>query len=276
MRDPAYGEGWILAKDRKKPKTNCWKRVGPRRCRLDLFPVVCTVYFCHTNGELKGGPDRSSGRTINLSSTEMLRREAMRFPCYRYRYESQNVTNQLPSDLSPISKHILEFSMGTESDNALYEAKVSHHCRLHYLKEVNNGMRWVEITDEQLDLYTVGDLFDTQSTPVIFLVDVDLMYVDNKFQVDWECRNESERGKAAWARQKTNWQDFHVFDIVDVEDINNKWYEAQIIDTAMRGGQVHKVKIHYINWSDNWDEWIAVDCQRISMRSTHSTGPYSC
>jgi len=168
----------------------------------------------------------------------------------------------------------MEYCLGSEKDNELDEHTVSHHCRLYYLKHIKDVKHWVEITDEQLDLFTVGDL---HTDPIIFLVDVDLNYDKHKYKYDSK-NGDGQIIQASWARQKTNWREFNLYDIIDVEDINNKWYEAQITEVADsdQGGTPTKVKIHYINWSDNWDEWIDVGCDRIAKRSTHSSGPYSC
>ena len=54
---------------------------------------------------------------------------------------------------------------------------------------------------------------------------------------------------------------------VDVKDTVNKWLEAQIIEVSE---DKKKVKIHYNNWGDKWDEWINTNSPRIMPFRYHT------
>ncbi|EKX34066.1 hypothetical protein GUITHDRAFT_119736 [Guillardia theta CCMP2712] len=60
------------------------------------------------------------------------------------------------------------------------------------------------------------------------------------------------KGTAANQRQ------FNVGDFVSVEDCTKRWCTCEILK-KIDG----KVKVHYINWSSDWDEWIDVTSDRI-------------
>eukprot|EP00826_Nyctotherus_ovalis_P001121 TRINITY_DN1013_c0_g1_i5.p1 TRINITY_DN1013_c0_g1~~TRINITY_DN1013_c0_g1_i5.p1 ORF type:complete len:194 (+),score=25.88 TRINITY_DN1013_c0_g1_i5:488-1069(+) len=52
---------------------------------------------------------------------------------------------------------------------------------------------------------------------------------------------------------------------VDVKDTEGDWLEAQVIDTRLR-----EVKIHYNEWTNNWDEWLPLDSDRIAIFRSHT------
>jgi len=54
---------------------------------------------------------------------------------------------------------------------------------------------------------------------------------------------------------------------VDVKDTVNKWLEAQVIEVNK---DKKKVKIHYNNWGDKWDEWINTNSPRIMPFRYHT------
>ena len=54
---------------------------------------------------------------------------------------------------------------------------------------------------------------------------------------------------------------------IDVKDTVNKWLEAQVMEVSE---DKKKVKIHYNNWGDKWDEWINTNSQRIMPFRYHT------
>lgn len=56
---------------------------------------------------------------------------------------------------------------------------------------------------------------------------------------------------------------------LDIKDVVNKWWEAEII-----GKRENHIKVHYKNWSEKWDEWINIspvcDCKKSKKKCTHS------
>lgn len=69
-------------------------------------------------------------------------------------------------------------------------------------------------------------------------------------------------------------REFTIGQWVDVKDTINQWLEAEIIDiddSCLRRkaegerniNSERKVKVHYIGWGDNWDEWLTFNSKRI-------------
>eukprot|EP01083_Nonionella_stella_P103309 294895_1 len=61
---------------------------------------------------------------------------------------------------------------------------------------------------------------------------------------------------------------YAIGDHIDCLDSVQKWCMGQV--AAVRG-ETH-VKVHYRGWSDKWDEWVAVDSDRIAPFRTHTSG----
>lgn len=63
---------------------------------------------------------------------------------------------------------------------------------------------------------------------------------------------------------------FKVGQILDVLDTQNKWLEAEVktVDETTR-----RVFVHYVNWSQKWDEWLPFTSVRIAPNRTHTVGP---
>lgn len=69
-------------------------------------------------------------------------------------------------------------------------------------------------------------------------------------------------------------REFTIGQWVDVKDTINQWLEAEIIDIddscfsriSQEERNINlerKVKVHYIGWGDNWDEWLTFNSKRI-------------
>eukprot|EP01084_Bolivina_argentea_P227666 384527_1 len=54
---------------------------------------------------------------------------------------------------------------------------------------------------------------------------------------------------------------FHVGDEIKVKD-RNKWYLCKVIDV-----QTERIKLHYIGWSDKWDEYIKIHSDRLKINN---------
>ena len=61
-----------------------------------------------------------------------------------------------------------------------------------------------------------------------------------------------------------NTRKFCVGQWIDVKDTIHQWLEAEVIDVENRSNNdLSKVKVHYIGWGNNWDEWIPFSSKRI-------------
>eukprot|EP00483_Globobulimina_turgida_P006678 UN06688 len=77
--------------------------------------------------------------------------------------------------------------------------------------------------------------------------------------------------------------------VIDARDFTGKWYQAEVIATKDSEGneyinldcdnddylEIRRAKIHYLGYSQNYDEWLNVDTDshRIAQRGTFTTGP---
>ncbi|ETO21960.1 hypothetical protein RFI_15242 [Reticulomyxa filosa] len=75
--------------------------------------------------------------------------------------------------------------------------------------------------------------------------------------------------------------------IIDARDFTGKWYQAEVIKVIDHRGRessmlsetnpllVRRVKIHYLGYSANYDEWLDVDTDshRIAQRGVYTVGP---
>merc|ERR1719384_1962491 len=84
-------------------------------------------------------------------------------------------------------------------------------------------------------------------------------------------------------------QSLKVGAVIDARDFTGKWYQSEVIAVQDQQGNVHKnldfdnddfleirrAKIHYLGYSQNYDEWINVDTDshRIAQRGTFTIGP---
>lgn len=55
--------------------------------------------------------------------------------------------------------------------------------------------------------------------------------------------------------------------LVDAQDRKDKWYVAQIIDIDISS---QHVLCHFIHWSSQFDEWIALNSTKIQMFGTNT------
>lgn len=84
-------------------------------------------------------------------------------------------------------------------------------------------------------------------------------------------------------------QSLKVGAVIDARDFTGKWYQAEVVKTQDEEGnqhinldheyddylQVRRAKIHYLGYSQNYDEWLSVDTDshRIAQRGTFTVGP---
>jgi hypothetical protein len=77
---------------------------------------------------------------------------------------------------------------------------------------------------------------------------------------------ELPRADGTWARQGVgNWRDFQVGDLIDCRDTVNKWLPS--IVRVVKDG---KIRVHYLNWDEKWDDWLPVDSDRLAPKGTHT------
>jgi len=84
-------------------------------------------------------------------------------------------------------------------------------------------------------------------------------------------------------------ESFKVGAVIDARDFTGKWYQAEVIAVEDEEGVEHgnldcdaddyldirRAKIHYLGYSQNYDEWLNVDTDshRIAQRGTFTIGP---
>jgi len=84
-------------------------------------------------------------------------------------------------------------------------------------------------------------------------------------------------------------ESFKVGAVIDARDFTGKWYQAEVIAVQDAEGAEHqnldcdaddyldirRAKIHYLGYSQNYDEWLNVDTDshRIAQRGTFTIGP---
>lgn len=84
-------------------------------------------------------------------------------------------------------------------------------------------------------------------------------------------------------------ESFKVGAVIDARDFTGKWYQAEVIAVQDEEGAEHqnldcdaddyldirRAKIHYLGYSQNYDEWLNVDTDshRIAQRGTFTIGP---
>ena len=56
--------------------------------------------------------------------------------------------------------------------------------------------------------------------------------------------------------------DITLGDRLEARDCRGTWYAAKVVDTRGLGAE-REVKVHFMNWSKRWDEWIAVESGRL-------------
>jgi len=62
--------------------------------------------------------------------------------------------------------------------------------------------------------------------------------------------------------------EFKVGRVVDMRDIIDNWYAAEIIEVKRK---TQLVKIHYDDWGSKHDEWVPFNSYRLAPRGTHTT-----
>eukprot|EP01083_Nonionella_stella_P016085 44967_1 len=83
-------------------------------------------------------------------------------------------------------------------------------------------------------------------------------------------------------------QSLKVGAVIDARDFTGKWYQAEVIAVQDEEGneyknldfdnddylEIRRAKIHYLGYSQNYDEWINVDTDshRIAQRGTYTMG----
>ena len=65
-----------------------------------------------------------------------------------------------------------------------------------------------------------------------------------------------------------HWREFAVGDVVDVRDVYQKWYQADIL--AVNAAD-NSVLVHYQGWHTKWDEWISTNTDRFAPRGSLSS-----
>ncbi len=55
-------------------------------------------------------------------------------------------------------------------------------------------------------------------------------------------------------------REFNVGDNVDCLDTVGKWCVASVVEKGEKG-----VLVHYKGWSDKWNEWMALNSNRLAM-----------
>jgi hypothetical protein len=60
---------------------------------------------------------------------------------------------------------------------------------------------------------------------------------------------------------------FSVGDIIECQDKIPRWCIAQVV--AIKEGEL---RVHYVGWSDKWDEWIPWNSERIAPLYSHTDG----
>lgn len=79
-----------------------------------------------------------------------------------------------------------------------------------------------------------------------------------------ECEQEpfqSEREK-----KDSLLRDFSVGDIIRAQDSVRKWLEAEVLSVDFGS---KRILIHYLGWSNRWDEWLDFGSIRIVGRFEH-------
>jgi len=95
-----------------------------------------------------------------------------------------------------------------------------------------------------------------------FLPTVQLRYVCKS----WVVALKSPLAKPLWRRYYSeNILPFYIHQEIDCQDTENHWYPARVIDY-----KYPRVKIHYYQWSERWDEWITEDSPRFALLGSSS------
>jgi len=71
-----------------------------------------------------------------------------------------------------------------------------------------------------------------------------------------------------WEYSLKIWNQFEVNDLVDGQDIAEKWYEVRIREVKM---EEESVFVHYRGFPQRWDEWISMKSERLAPLGTHTT-----
>jgi len=67
-------------------------------------------------------------------------------------------------------------------------------------------------------------------------------------------------------------QVLRVSDLIDVSDRVGKWYEGTIL-RIQSDCLLIELLIHYNGWPQQWDEWIAIDSDRLARAHIYTNGP---
>ena len=65
--------------------------------------------------------------------------------------------------------------------------------------------------------------------------------------------------------------DITLGDRLEARDCCGTWYAAKVVDTRGLGAE-REIKVHFMNWSKRWDEWIAVESGRLRTEGAADDG----
>eukprot|EP00960_Hanusia_phi_P052275 761363-Hanusia_phi.AAC.2 len=164
------------------------------------------------------------------------------------------------SDAYPQTKVILfEEDMDIEEVETLPDADEKQQSEIPSDHESDDGFEgFIEERDIEGDTDEQG-----QDESLIEEVEVDELSESFTSAVGHEAALEETQSRSAGAevvalQSKSNRRQFNVGDFVSVQDCTKKWCTCEILK-VLDG----KVKVHYINWSSDWDEWIELDSDRL-------------
>merc|ERR1719382_2060542 len=82
---------------------------------------------------------------------------------------------------------------------------------------------------------------------------------------EWLSKNSKKlRQHRGWGGQEQP-DDYQIGSIIEALDMDGKWCKAKVLHVAE-----HSVMVHYISWSDRWNEWIDKDAGRLRQPSGSS------
>eukprot|EP01083_Nonionella_stella_P156582 507254_1 len=143
------------------------------------------------------------------------------------------------------------------------------------------GKLFCDDNSNQMDIEELDDL--EQYRPVEFLGESPCSQMQSGFIYATDSMEKLS------VRVFTLEESFKVGSVIDARDFTGKWYQAEVIAVQDADGnqynnldydndeylQIRKAKIHYLGYSQNYDEWLFVDTDshRIAQRGTFTVGP---
>jgi len=67
-------------------------------------------------------------------------------------------------------------------------------------------------------------------------------------------------------------QQLHIGSLVDALDVESKWYTGYVTNIDAKSSHTVKVKVHYDDWEDRFDEWIELESGKLAPYRTHAIG----